>query len=156
MHESPPADLNSYIKHDIAKNVKKIRGKHSPISEIFENVPKSLLIEKIYDLRETEKNFFVFIVKNYSKHPKLRFFLAISLANNSSDLLVQLARDIAVRNDLKLIQYSIFPKTLHVQLLLLKEMIKTEDYTNSIDQLKAFRDGFRIKLRHIKKLIENE
>jgi len=78
------------------------------------------------------------------------------LAHNSSDLLVQLARDFAVRNDLKLIQYSIFPKNFRIQLLLLKEIEKAKDYTSFIEILKTYRRQFRHKLERIKNLVENE
>ncbi|MFW9970681.1 MAG: hypothetical protein ACFFDF_10810, partial [Candidatus Odinarchaeota archaeon] len=115
-------DFKSFIKHEIIKDTKKIRGKHSPILELVNNIPQSLRVENIYDLNRKEKYFHLLIVRNYSKKPKLRYFLAISLANNSSDLLVQLARDYALKNNLKLIQYSIFPKTLRILLLLLKEL----------------------------------
>ena len=156
MHELTQTDLKSFIKNDITKNVKKLRGKHAPISELVNNVPKSLSVEKIYDLSEKTKYFFLLIVKNYSKQPKLRYFLAILLANNSSDLLVQLARDHAIKYDLKLIQYSLFPKILRIQLLLLKEIKKIEDYSNFIEKLNHFRKEFRSKLVKFKKLIENE
>ena len=156
MKVSLHTDLKPFIQNEIIKNIKKLRGKHAPISEIVSDVPKILTVEKVYDLREMNKNFFLFIVKNYSKTPKLRYFLAISLAHNSSDLLVQLARDFAVRNDLKLIQYSIFPKNFRIQLLLLKEIEKAKDYTSFIEILKTYRRQFRHKLERIKNLVENE
>ncbi|MFW9821038.1 MAG: hypothetical protein ACFFE5_15650, partial [Candidatus Thorarchaeota archaeon] len=90
------------------------------------------------------------------KKPKLRYFLAISLAYNSSDLLVQFAREFALKTGLKLIQYSVFPKTLRIQLLLLKELNKIEDYANSIDILKTYRKEFRGILLKIKNLIDNK
>ena len=156
MHELTQINLKSFIKNEIIKKVKKLKGKHAPISELVNNVSKPLSVEKIYDLSEKNKYYFLVIVKNYSKRPKLRYFLAILLANNSSDLLVQLARDYAIKHDLKLIQYSLFPKTLRIQLLLLKEIKKIEDYSNFIEKLNHFRKEFRSKLVKIKKIIENE
>lgn len=156
MHELTQINLKSFIKNEIIKKVKKLKGKHAPISELVNNVSKSLSVEKIYDLSEKNKYYFLLIVKNYSKRPKLRYFLTILLANNSSDLLVQLARDYAIKHDLKLIQYSLFPKTLRIQLLLLKEIKKIEDYTNFIEKLNHFRKEFRSKLVKFKKIIENE
>ena len=149
-------NLKFFIKHEIVKGIKKIRGKHAPISEVINNISQSLKVEEIYDLSKKEKYFFFITVRNSSKQPKLRYFLAISLANNSSDLLVQFARDLAVKSDLKLIQYSIFPKTLRIQLLLLKEIKKNEDYFKSIEKLKRHRKEFRTKLVKIKNLVENE
>ncbi len=156
MQESTQVDLRSFIKNEIIKNLKKIRGKHAPISEIVINVSKTLTVEKIYDLNENDKNCFFFIVKNYSKTPKLRYFLAISLANNSSDFLVQIAKDYAIKNDLKLVQYSIFPRMLRIQLLLLKELKQFEDYNNALEIFTIIRRKFRAKLDKIKNLVENE
>ncbi len=149
-------DLKSFIKHKFIKETEKIRGKHSPISELVDNVPKSLKVEKMYDLSKKDKYSFLLITRNYSKKPKLRYFLAMSLAYNSSDLLVQFARDFALKDNLKLVQYSVFPKTLRIQLLLLKELKKIEDYANSINNLKAYRKEFRSTLLKIKNLIENK
>ncbi|MFW9987677.1 MAG: hypothetical protein ACFFC3_03395, partial [Candidatus Odinarchaeota archaeon] len=62
----------------------------------------------------------------------------------------------AIKNDLKLIQYSIFPKMLRIQLLLIKELNQSEDYSNSMEKLKSIRSIFRIKLDRFKNLVENE
>ncbi len=156
MRELDQNDLKSFIKQEIIKETKKLKGKHSPISELVNNVAQSLRVEKMYDLGKKKKNFFLIITRNHSKKPKLRYFLAISLANNSSDLLVQFARDFALKDNLKLLQYSIFPKTLRIQLLLLKELNIIEDYTNSIDILKTYRKEFRSILVKIKNLLENK
>ncbi|MFX1365785.1 MAG: hypothetical protein ACFFCE_02950 [Promethearchaeota archaeon] len=156
MHDSTKIDLKSFIKNEIIKDIKKIRGKHAPISEIFQNTTKILVVDKIYDLRDKNKYFFLFIAKNYMKMPKFRYFLVISLANNSSDFLVQIAKDYAIKNDLRLIQYSIFPKMLRIQLLLIKEINHFEDYNNFLEKLILIRSKFRHKLDKIKNLFENE
>jgi len=156
MRNTSQEELKSFIKNELIKDIKKLRGKHAPISEIVEKNLKILQVKKLYDLRNKNKHCFLFIVKNYLKTPKLRYFLAISLANNSSDFLVQIAKDWAVKNDLKLIQYSIFPRILRIQLLLLKEIKQFEDYTNFLEKLINIRDKFRTKLEKIKNLVENE
>lgn len=156
MLKSDLTDLKSFVKREFMKEAKKVRGKHSPISERVDNVPQSLKVKKIYDLNKKERYSFLLITRNYIKKPKLRYFLAISLAYNSSDLLVQFARDFALKDDLKLIQYSIFPKTLRIQLLLLKELKKVEDYANSINILKSNRKLFRSTLLKAKTIIENK
>ncbi|MDX1797572.1 MAG: hypothetical protein R3255_02880 [Candidatus Lokiarchaeia archaeon] len=155
MLKSDLTDLKSFVKREFMKEAKKVRGKHSPISELVDNIPQSLKVEKIHDLSKKEKYCFLLIVRNYSRKPKLSYFLAISLAYNSSDLLVQFAREYALKNGLKLIQYSVFPKTLRIQLLLLKELKKIEDYPNSIDNLRTYRKEFRATLLKMKNLIEN-
>ncbi|MFX1571765.1 MAG: hypothetical protein ACFFB0_03375 [Promethearchaeota archaeon] len=136
--------------------MKKVRGKHAPIAEVIDNKIYNLSVKSIYDLKEKFKNLFLFIVKNYSKNPKLRYFLACTLANNSSDFIVQLARDFAVKNNLQLIQYSIFPRSLRIQLISLKEIRKIEDYNSSNVLLIEFRKKLREKFMKLKRIVENE
>jgi len=156
MQNSNLKELKMFIERNVIKNMKKVRGKHAPIAEIIDNKFYNLTVKSIYDLKEKYKNLFLFIVKNYTKNPKLRYFLAYSLANNSSDFIVQLARDFAVKNDLKLIQYSIFPRALRIQLVSLKEIKKIEDYNTSNEILREFRKKFREKLVKLKNLVENK
>lgn len=152
------AALAGYIKKELANPlIKKIKGKHPPISEIVERDTKTLPIKAIYDLTPTDKNFYLLIVKNYSKQPKIRYLLGNSLASQSSDLLVLLASDFIKKDDnLKLIQYSIHPSHHRINLMLLKEIKKNEDYPTSINLLKSFRQIFRKKLDKIKTSLENK
>jgi len=156
MSNSKEEDFESFIKSDIIYKIKKVRGKHPPIAENIENKLRSLSVKSIYDLNENLKNFYLITLKNYSKKPKFRYFLVISFANTSSDLLVQLAREIVLKHDLKLIQYSIYPKTLRIHLLCMKEIQKIKDYEDSINVLKLIRKEFREKLVRLKNLVENE
>ena len=107
-------------------------------------------------MNEKIKECYFFIVKNNAKQPKFRYFLTISLANNSSDLMVQLAKEFALKNRLKLIQYSIYPKTLRIQLLSIKEIKEIEEYNDSIEILKEARKNFRKKLVMLKDFVENK
>ncbi|MHA2087597.1 MAG: hypothetical protein ACW972_04945, partial [Promethearchaeota archaeon] len=120
-------DIQSFIKSEIVNKIKKIKGKHPPIAEFVDNEPRSLSVKSIHNMNNELKNFYLITVKNYLKQPKLRYFLAISIANNSSDLLVQIARVMALKHGLKLIQYSIYPKTLRIQLLCMKEIQDIEE-----------------------------
>lgn len=156
MSNSKKEDFESFIKSDIIYKIKKVRGKHPPIAENVENKPRSLSVKSIYDLNENLKNFYFITLKNYLKKPKFRYFLVISFANHSSDLLVQLASKIVLKHHLKLIQYSIYPKTLRIHLLCMKEIQKIKDYENSINVLKLIRKEFREKLVRLKNLVENE
>ena len=149
-------ELKSFVESEVIKDIKKIRGKKAPIAEIVDNTLFALPVKSIYNMNEIIKKFYFIIVKNHLKQPKLRYFLAISLAGSSSDLLVQIAKDFAIKNDLKLIQYSIYPKTLRTQLLSMKEIKNSTDYSNSIEVLKALRKDFREKLAKLKRLVENE
>ena len=153
---SETESLKEYIKNEIIINAKKVRGRHTPISEIVNNVPKTLKIKEIYKLQGKLKNIYLFIANNYTKKPKMRYFLVISLASQSSDFLASLAKNFAKRNNLKLIQYSIFPKILRINLLLIKELTEIEDYSKSIQMLKNFRIVFQNRLTNFRDLIENQ
>ncbi len=135
-----------YIKNEVIKNAKKLKGKFHPFSELVNSIPKILTIKKCYELKGQLKNFYLILVNNYSKKPKIRYFLAISLASQSSDFLVSLAKKYANENGLKLIQFSIYPKTFRINLLSLKELNNVEDYSFSLKLLKQFRKDFRKKL----------
>ena len=147
--------LKSYLETNVIKSAIKLKGKFAPFSESVDKIPKTLQIKRIYKLKEQLKNFFLIIVKNYSNQPKVRYFLAIILASQSSDFLVSLAKDYATRNNLKLIQYSLFPKK-RINLLSLKEIRTIEDYSSSIELLKDFKKKFRKTLEKIRTLVENE
>ncbi|MHA2037705.1 MAG: hypothetical protein ACW98X_14805 [Promethearchaeota archaeon] len=148
-------DIQSFIKSEIVNKIKKIKGKHPPIAEFVDNEPRSLSVKSIHNMNNELKNFYLITVKNYLKQPKLRYFLAISIANNSSDLLVQIARVMALKHGLKLIQYSIYPKTLRIQLLCMKEIQDIEEYEIYIKILKTVRKEFREKLVRVKDLIQD-
>ena len=145
--------LKSYLESNVIKSAIKLKGKFAPFSEPVDKTPKTLPIKRIYNLKEQLKNIFLIIVKNYSNQPKVRYFLAIILASQSSDFLVSLAKDYATRNNLKLIQYSIFPKNIRISLLSLKEIRTIEDYLSSIELLKDFKKKFRKTLEKIRNLV---
>lgn len=146
--------LQLFLINELLKKSKKIRGKFSPISELIEDKVKVMKIVKLYDLGSLFKNFYLFIVKNYSKQPKKRYFLAIILASQSSDLLVNLAKDFAQKNSLKLIQYAIDPMFSRISLISLKEIENVEDYSISIEILKEFRNIFLNTLTKLKSLVK--
>jgi len=156
MSISKDKDLNSFIEKEVIKGTKNVKGKKVAIAEIIDNTIISLPVKSIYDMDEIIKKCYFFIVKNHAKQPKFRYFLTISLANNSSDLMVQLAQEFARKNGLKLIQYSIYPKTVRTQLLSMKEIKKIEDYNDSIEVLKKARNEFRKRLVALKNLVENK
>ena len=145
--------LKSYLESNVIKSAIKLKGKFAPFSEPVDKTPKTLPIKRIYNLKEQLKNIFLIIVKNYSNQPKVRYFLAIIIASQSSDFLVSLAKDYATRNNLKLIQYSIFPKNIRISLLSLKEIRTIEDYLSSIELLKDFKKKFRKTLEKIRNLV---
>ncbi|MFX1274217.1 MAG: hypothetical protein ACFFBP_00395 [Promethearchaeota archaeon] len=141
-------ELKSFIKQ-ITKNARKLRGKHSPLSEIVDDKPKILKIEKIYNIKE-ENNIFLFIVKHHSKIPKKRYFLTISMVSQSSDFLANLAKKY-FKNDenIKLVQYCTFPETSRINLLVLKELKTPRDYESSLKYLIDSRKNYRKELMKI-------
>lgn len=156
MQSTNPEELKKFIEKRIIKNAKKIRGKHSPIAEIVDSKAQSLPVKFIYNLQGILDHFYLIGVKSYSKHPKLRYFLAVSLANSSSDFLVNIAKDYAIKNELELLQYCIFLKTLRVQLLSLRELLNIDEFSNIVDTLKMFRTQFRETLEKFKNLLLDE
>ena len=148
--------LKDFIEKKIVKSAKKVKGKHFPLSEIVDAVPKTLSVKKIYRVEQQFKNMFLIVVKNHHKLPNIRYFLAVQLASQSSDLLARIARNYAVKNDLKLIQYPIYPKTLRINLLALKELNIVENYSKSIEILENFKNLFNKKLKKLNELLESK
>ena len=148
-------NLNSYLKRELLTGSKRLKNKYPPISENIKGVPKSLKIKKIYELKENLKNLYLITVKNYSKKPRYRYFLAILLATQSSDLLVSLAKGFSKEHSLKLIQFSVYPQHFRVSLFSLKELNYTDNLSESINLLKEFRNKYRKELENIKNLIKN-
>lgn len=149
-------ELKTFLGETVISKAQKLKGKFVPISELVGNVPKILSIKNIYDLSYELKNLYLIETKNYSKQPKVRYFLAINLASQSSDFLVYFAKDYATKNNLKLIQYSLFPENNRVSLLSLKEIDSIDDYPKSIEILNNFRIEFRKTLEKIKNLAEDK
>jgi len=149
--------LEAHLKKYVLKKAKKVKAKHSNISEIVNKMPKTLEVNNIYDLSKEFNNFYLIKVQNHAKRPKMRYFLAISLASQSSDLLVNLTRDLINKEDnIRLIQFSIHPKSMRVNLLALKELTSVEKYLHSIEILNELRKKFRQKLAKIANQVENE
>jgi len=155
-HKPNQENLTTYLEKNIIKNVKKLKGKRSPLTETVDKMSKTLSIISVLNLVTESKDLYLVKVKNYSKEPRIRYFLAVMLAAQSSDLLVQLAKKYANKNDLKLIQYSLYPKLQRINLLSLKELKNVEDFSNSIQILLDFKKQFRLSLEKIKNLIEDK
>jgi len=147
-------NLQSYLKKEVLKNAKRIKNKYPPISEKANGISRSLKVKKIYELNGNLNNFIFITTKNYIKSPRYRYFLAILLASQSSDLLVNLAKEYSKKNNLKLIQFPLHPQHFRVGLFSLKEIEKKDNLSEVIKLLKAFRILFRKDLDNLGKLIE--
>jgi len=142
--------------NDLLKDAIKIKEKHSPISERVGDKPKQLEIKNIYQLINYNRNLYLLQTKHYEKTPKYRYFLSIVLANVSSDLLVELAKDFALENNFRLLQYSLYPKNLRTNLLSLKEFKKVEDYERTLKLLEDYKKIFQENLDSLKEIVKNK
>ena len=147
-------NLQSYLKKEILKDAQRLKNKYPPISEKVNGISKSLRIKNIYKLKGNLNNFIFIKTKNYTKNPRYRYFLAILLATQSSDLLVSLAKEFSKKNRLKLIQFSLHPQHFRVGLFSLKEMHSKNNFSEVINLLKEFRIIYRKDLEKLGKLIE--
>ena len=147
-------NLQSHLKKEILKDAKRLKHKYPPISEKVNGISKSLKIKNIYKLKGNLNNFIFITTKNYAKNPRYRYFLAILLASQSSDLLSGLAKEFSKKNRLKLIQFSIYPQHFRVGLFSLKELRSKNDISEAVNLLKEFKTIYRKDLEKLGKLIE--
>ncbi|NVM16418.1 MAG: hypothetical protein HWN80_01790 [Candidatus Lokiarchaeota archaeon] len=147
-------NLQTYLKKEFLKDAKRIKKKFPPISEKINGISKSLKIKNIYELKGSLNNFILITTKNYAKNPRYRYFLAILLASQSSDLLVNLAKEFSKKNRLKLIQFSLYPQHFRVGLFSLNEIHGTNNISEAVNLLKEFRIIYRKDLEKLGKLIE--
>ena len=147
-------NLQSYLKKEILKDTKRLKNKYPPISEKVNGISKSLKVKNIYELKGNLNNFIFIKTKNYTKNPRYRYFLAILLASQSSDLLVSLAKQFSKENRLKLIQFSLYPQHFRVGLFSLKEINGKNDFSEAVNLLKEYRILYRKDLEKLRKLIE--
>ena len=154
---SSSESLESFLKTEIIKKVKKLKGRYPSISKIVDGTPRILKIKNFYEMKEEFKNFYLIKVKNDYNEPKFIHFLAIILASQSSDFLVSITKELIKENgDIKLIQFSIYPKNFRISLLALKEIRNKEDFLKSVKILKGLRINFKKKIDKIQNLIENK
>jgi hypothetical protein len=149
--------LESFLKTEIINQAKELKARYPSISEIVDGIPRILKIKNFYEMKEEFKNYYLIKVKNYYNDPKFRHFLAIILASQSSDFLVLIAKELIKEiGNIKLIQFSIYPKNFRISLLSLKELRNKDDFLKSVKILKDLRINFKKKLDKIQKLIENK
>ena len=147
-------NLQNHLKKEIIKDAKRIKNKYPPISEKVNGITKVLKVKKIYELKGNLNNFILIVTKNYAKNPKFKYFLAILLASQSSDILVNLAKEYSKENNLKLIQFSLHPQNSRVGLFALKEIESRDNVTEVVKLLKEFRILYRKDLDNFGKIIE--
>ena len=151
--DSNKENLKAIVKSKLLKSATKLKFKYPPISELVNGNQNILKVKKIYKMREIETDFFFITAHDQLKNPKIRLFFANLLANQSSDLLVLLAKSHAGFNkDFKLIQYPLYPHFQRIGLLCLIEITSRDQISNSLHSLKEFKDAFRKKIENIKNI----
>jgi len=146
--------LGAFLKKQVIKSSHKLKGSFLPLSEKVDNQQKTLKIKAIYQITDMSSRFYLLVVKNHSKPPNLRYFLLLSFASQSSDLLVRLAKDLVKKYDLKLAQYQLEKQIPRISLLCLKELKSKGEYGNSLDLLKKIRSIFRKRMDDLIALTE--
>ena len=146
--------LEIRIKEILLKNSVKTKEKYPPLSDMIKENRITFQIKKLFILSGDLKHFYVINAK--SSNGDIKFFLCISLASQSSDFLVRLARPIIKEQlNLRLLQFSIFPKHMRVNLLCLKEIKVEEEISEDIDMLKQVRKKFLKSLEKLLSQIDN-
>lgn len=141
-------ELEIRIKEKLLRTSKRLKGKYPPLSEIVNGTELTLRINRLYELSGELKQFYLIFTK--SKNAKTRYLICIVLASQSSDFLVSLARrTIKDEINLRLLQFSLIPKHLRVNLLCLKEIDLEEGLQDIIDLLKQVRRKFRENLEKL-------
>ena len=147
-------ELGSRIKEKLLKDSHRLKEKYPPLSYIINDTQLIFQINRLYELSGDLKQLYMIFAK--SKNGKLRYFICITLASQSSDFLVSLARKtIKDETSLRLLQFSLIPKHLRVNLLCLKEIEQEDDLQGSITLLKQVRSRFRKTLEKITSQMDN-
>ncbi|MBD3256146.1 MAG: hypothetical protein GF383_13700, partial [Candidatus Lokiarchaeota archaeon] len=88
------------LENPLFKNANRIKGKFPAFSERTKGKLRTLKVKNVYQLRDSFKNFFLIVLKNDADKKRERIYLCVSLASQSSDLMVILAKDFALDNSL--------------------------------------------------------
>ena len=148
-------DLGNRIKEKLLRDSHRLKEKYPPLSYIINGTQKTLQISRLYELSGDLKQLYMILGK--SKNEKLKYLICIKLASQSSDFLVSLARKaIEDESNLRLLQFSLIPKHLRVNLLCLKEIEREDDLQDVIDLLKQVRSRFRKTLEKLTSKMEND
>jgi hypothetical protein len=138
------------IKIELISKGIKLRNKYPPISERINDDILIQKIKKIFQLKEDFKNFYLIITKSKKNHNDIKYNLAILLAAQSSDLLVQIAKIVIQdQKNIRMLQFSIHPKHFRVSLILLKELDELTDIDEIKQLLIALRSKFLEKIGNI-------
>ncbi|MFW9928427.1 MAG: hypothetical protein ACFFD1_03465 [Candidatus Thorarchaeota archaeon] len=143
-------DLKNKIKNDLLSKGNKLRNKYPPISEKGNDGLLIQKVKKIFKLKEDFRNFYLIETKSTNHNKEKRYYLALIIASQSSDLLVKIAQNVIIKeSDLRLIQFSFHPEHSRVSLALLKELDELSDFDELKTKLNSLRAKFLTKLNNL-------
>jgi len=149
-------NLKIIIENKLLKDANKLREKYPPISENIEGVQKVYPVKKVYQLLNEFKNFYLIIIEDSSVEQKIRYFLTIQLASQSSDFLVKLAKKTMKENNLsfQLIQFSLHPNNSRINLLCLSELKNFDEFMALRQKFNAIKSAFQENMEKVIKLLD--
>jgi len=148
-------ELGIRLKDKLLRDSHRLKEKYPPLSDVINGTNLTLIIHRLYALKGDLTHYYVLIVK--TKNGRLKYIISINLASQSSDLLVNLARKtIKNESNLRLLQFSLIPKHLRVNLLCLKEIEPEDDLQGIINVLKQVRNRFRKSLEKLTSQMDND
>ena len=143
-------DLKIKIKNDLISKGNRIRNKYPPISKKNDGGLLIQKIKKVFQLKEDFKNFYLINTKSTNHQKEKRYYLALIIASQSSDLLVKIAQKVIIEEkDLRLIQFSFHPEHSRVSLALLKELDELSDFNELKTKLNSLKSKFLTKLNNL-------
>lgn len=143
-------DLKIKIKNDLISKGNRIRNKYPPISKKNDGGLLIQKIKKVFQLKADFKNFYLINTKSTNHQKEKRYYLALIIASQSSDLLVKIAQKVIIEEkDLRLIQFSFHPEHSRVSLALLKELDELSDFNELKTKLNSLKSKFLTKLNNL-------
>ena len=143
-------DLKEKINKVLLSKGTKLKNKYPPISQRRDGGVMVQKIKSIFQLRDDFKNFYLIITKSTNNRKERKFYLALILASQSSDLLAKIAKSIiSNEKEMRLIQFSFHPEHFRVNLALLRELDELMDFDELKDKLDSLRTQFLSKLNNI-------
>ncbi|MHA1456440.1 MAG: hypothetical protein ACTSR5_10740 [Promethearchaeota archaeon] len=86
-------ELGTRIKEKLLRDSRRLKEKYPPLSDIINGTQFTLQINRLYELSGDLRQFYIMIAKSKkSKNGNLKYLICITLASQSSDFLVSLAR----------------------------------------------------------------
>jgi hypothetical protein len=143
-------ELKEKIKRDLLTKATKLNNKYPPISDRSNDRLRVQKIVKIFQLKEDYQNFYLIITKPKNDNKEKKYYLALVIAVQSSDLLVKIAKKL-VSNEghIQLIQFAFHPKHFRVSLAFLRELEELMDIDDLKNKLNSLRTKFLMKLNNI-------